>query len=87
MRYAWKKIHEKLNQIQTNIYRGTTTQISIINKNTRYVLCRTDVILYGRGYVDIKNRLSNPSGQAAYKQIFVLKKTYSALGAGNVKPS
>ena len=87
MRYAWKKIHEKLNQIQTNIYRGTTTQISIINKNTRDVLCRTDVILYGRGYVDIKNRLSNPSGQAAYKQIFVLKKTYSALGAGNVKPS
>ena len=87
MRYAWKQIHEKLNQIQTNIYSGTTTQISIINKNTRYVLYRTDVILYGRGYVDIKNRLSNPSGQAAYKQIFVLKKTYSALGAGNVKPS
>ncbi len=87
MRYAWKQIHEKLNQIQTNIYRGTTTQISIINKNTRYVLYRTDVILYRRGYVDIKNRLSNPSGQAAYKQIFVLKKTYSALGAGNVKPS
>ena len=87
MRYAWKQIHEKLNQIQTNIYRGTTTQISIINKNMRYVLYRTDVILYRRGYVDIKNRLSNPSGQAAYKQIFVLKKTYSALGAGNVKPS
>ena len=66
MRYAWEQIHEKLNQIQTNIYRGTTTQISIINKNTRYVLYRTDVILYGRGCVDIKNRLSNPSGQAAY---------------------
>ena len=40
----------------------------------RYALYRTDVILYRRSYVDIKNRLSNPSGQAAYKQIFVLKK-------------
>ena len=34
MRYAWKQIHEKLNQIQTNIYRGTTTQISIIYKKS-----------------------------------------------------
>ena len=31
MRYAWKQIHEKFNQIQTNIYSGTAAQISIIN--------------------------------------------------------
>ena len=49
MRYAWEQIHEKLNQIQTNIYRGTTTQISIINKNTRYVLYIELTLFYTDG--------------------------------------